>query len=263
MLQRVYTHLNLKNARDTINKQNKELQQLNATKDRLFSIIAHDLRGPVGNFQTMLDLLIEEADHFDPESTRNMLEMLREAAGKSYYLLENLLQWSRNQRQEISVSPSSFDLYALIRELFSLFKSQAHQKKLSLNTNITQAYPIYADQNMTNTIIRNLLNNAIKFTPNGGNIQVCAEKLNEQEVKISVTDTGIGIKAEDQAKLFKSSEYFTTYGTEQEKGSGLGLSLCYDFVRLHGSELKVDSEPDKGSTFWFILSQQDKQTTSS
>ncbi len=252
MIQRVFTHLELKKSRDLISHQNNELKNLNKSKDQMFSIIGHDLRGPLGNFQNMLDILIDEKDDISENERDEMMHMLRDTAAQTYYLLENLLNWSRAERGDISHTPEKFILNNVVDEVLAFINANAENKGIKIATNLDKEYEVFADKNMVNTIVRNLVSNAIKFTPTGGSITVTAKNIGDF-VKVAVTDTGIGISKDTQKKIFNIKEYYTSFGTNNEKGSGLGLSLCKDFVEKNQGEISLKSEPGKGSTFFFTL----------
>lgn len=273
LLQRVFIHLELKTSRDIIKKQNQELRefnqtldnanllldrqnqelkQLNATKDRMFSIIAHDLRGPVGSFKSIIDLMLEMPDEFEGDRMIETLTMMRESAGQTFNLLENLLYWSRSQRDEIVVNQQNFNLSDVIFETISLLSINADNKKIRLQMKIEPNLQTYADKNMITTVIRNLLNNAIKFTPENGLITVWARR-KQNEIQIKVRDTGVGISETKLNELFDSSLLFSTEGTNQEKGSGLGLILCKEFLEKNGGTIHVESVVNEGSTFSFNL----------
>lgn len=235
-----------------IHQQNEELFELNATKDKLFSVIGHDLRSPIASVMRMTQLLKEEYKELAPGKIEEFLNIIIEGIENGYKLLENLLEWSRFQTGAIKFSPQNFELKPLIDGNLKLLKPIAKNKKIELLTNPDVNIRVLGDENMINTVLRNLLSNAIKFTPSGGEISVKVVQNNE-DVIISVVDTGVGIKKEDIRKLFQLGENFSTYGTENEKGTGLGLCLCNDFIKKHNAQIIVESEPGKGSKFSFKL----------
>ena len=229
-----------------------KLKELNSTKDRLFSIIAHDLRGPVGNFKHLVEFLLESIDLSDTNMVRSLLESVQKETTKTFDLLENLLEWSRSQQNTISFSPSIINTKATADNVLSLLTRTAESKGITIHNNINEDVTIFADKNMLMTIIRNLASNAIKFTTKDHSIYITATT-NSKETTISVHDEGVGIKKENISKIFQSKEHYTTYGTDNEKGTGLGLSLCLDFVQKHNGKIWVESDEEKGSTFSFTI----------
>jgi signal transduction histidine kinase len=235
-----------------LRKSEEKLRELNATKDRLFSIIGHDLRGPISSFKSIIDLLVSDCDLFDSESLMDILHEIQKSAGSTYDLLENLLAWARSQQNEIVFSPEEIVLDEIVLKTIDLLSNLSKNKGIVINNNITGNTIVYADKNMLMTVLRNLISNAIKFTPKGKQIHVSASK-NKKEHLITVKDEGTGIKPENLKKLFKNTEHLTTYGTNGEKGCGLGLLLCKDFIGKHNGNIWVESELDKGSSFIFTL----------
>jgi two-component system sensor histidine kinase ChiS len=235
-----------------IEEQNVQLEELIATKDRFFSIIAHDLRGPIGNLATSLGLLTDEYEKLNEETKYGLLSDLKKSSDKTYQLLENLLVWAQVQRNSIRYQPDNIALYELVAENIELVKMNAKNKQIDISANIAKTIKIYADNDMVDTILRNLLNNAIKFTPNNGRITVRANTDNNK-VRISVSDTGVGIKEENLAKLFRIEHNYYAVGTNGEKGTGLGLILCKELIKKHEGDIVVESECGKGTTFMFSL----------
>jgi PAS domain S-box-containing protein len=230
----------------------EELRELNNTKDKLFSIIAHDLRGPIGSFNQVLVMVTNERTN-DPAMKNNLLEELEKSSRNIFDLLENLLDWSRIQQGLRSIEPENFDIRGSVNENIELFLPLAGQKQISINVEGDDSINVYADRNSINVVIRNLLANAIKFTPNQGEIvvRVADEDLN---TTVSISDNGVGMKNEFVKNLFKpESGYYTSRGTNGEKGSGLGLSLCKDCVERNGGEITAESTLGKGSRIMFKL----------
>ena len=230
----------------------EKLKNAVAEKDKFFSIIAHDLKSPFTALLGFSEILVEEADELSKEEVKEFSTHLRNAIVGLYKLLENLLTWSRLQRGKISKELADLDLKELINEIFSVFQENARQKKIELETNLESPLIIQADKMMIETIIRNLVANALKFTPEGGKISVIVEE-DADFVKISVKDTGVGMPESIKNKLFKIDEHVTTRGTNDEKGTGLGLILSKEFVEKHGGKIWVESEEGKGSTFIFTI----------
>ncbi|SRR6056297_6467 len=251
LLARIKTHLELKKARDKITQQRRELEESNATKDKMFSVISHDLRAPLGGMKSMLDLVYEDKNE-GKNINKKSLDSLKKAADKTYNLLENLLYWSRSQRGQLVYEPEYINLYDLVIENVELLKTMIDNKKIHISNEISDNLNAYADRNMVKTIIRNLIYNAIKFTKEEGEVKIYSKK-EGNFVILSVEDNGVGITKENMEKIFNRKEYFTTYGTEREKGSGLGLNLIFDFLDKNKGELFIDSDYGKGSTFSFSL----------
>jgi signal transduction histidine kinase len=235
-----------------IDKSRQELKELNATKDRLFSIIGHDLRGPIGGFKSLIELLISDYDLSDTSSLVEVLQAIQKTANSSYDLLENLLAWAKSQQNEIVYSPEEIELKPLVASIIDLHFELSKSKSISIVNNVTENTFIYADKNIIMTVLRNLISNAIKFSSEGQQVRISVDR-NDNEQIISIEDNGVGIKPDDLAKLFKNSEHFTTYGTNGEKGSGLGLLLCKDFVENNCGRIWAESEQGKGSCFKFSV----------
>ncbi len=246
------SNLVLQEANDKITQQNVELQQLNATKDKFFSIISHDLKGPLNSLTSFSGLLINYFDSLSKEEIQNLAKDLDKSLKNLFALLENLLEWSRSQTGAIEFKPERFDLSEVIRQNIELLTAQAGVKEISLSYAHEQPVTVHAHKNSVNTVIRNLISNAIKFTPKGGTITVTANAGNEDAL-ISITDTGVGMSAEVMQKIFRIDTKHSTKGTADEKGTGLGLVLCKDFVEKNNGSIGVHSEEGKGSTFYFTL----------
>lgn len=233
----------------------KKLNDLNATKDKLFSIIGHDLRGPIGASKSLIDLILSDFDLSDTEYLTQTLETLQSASSSTYDLLEILLEWAKSQQNEVSFTPEKISLKTLVDTTINLLSEAANKKSIQIHNNIPENQFVYADKNMLSTTIRNLVSNAIKFTLENKNIRISINE-NENLWTISIEDEGIGIDKENLHKLFKANESFTTYGTANEKGSGLGLLLCKEFVIRHDGQIWAESEVGKGSNFTFTLPKQ-------
>lgn len=235
-------------------KENQDLKIQKLLKDRnqFFSIIAHDLRGPLGASVGLSELLAENIEEYDREEIKEMTEVLHQSGRNSYKLLENLLDWSQVQTGMIEYNPRKIELSTLIKENIELNKNAALNKNITLLFESTEFIEVKADKNMVDAIVRNLLANAIKFTDKYGKIKIEMKK-HHQKVEVSITDTGIGISDDIKDKLFKITEKVTQKGTEDEIGTGLGLLLCSEFIRKHQGEIWVESELGKGSTFKFAL----------
>ncbi|MEN8120922.1 MAG: sensor histidine kinase [Bacteroidota bacterium] len=236
-----------------IEDQNFQLKELITTKDRFFSIIAHDLRSPISSMLSILNMFSTHRDRFDEKSTELMIHDIHKSTDRTYNLLENLLNWARSQKGEIYYNPDNFELNSLVDANVDLINIPIENKKIKLTKKMAQDYICFADKSMIDLVIRNLLSNAIKFTPSDGEIKIGIEEQQDGMFVINIKDSGIGIKKEDLSKLFDSGKKLSTWGTEGEKGSGLGLILCKEFVEKNKGTLKVKSEEGKGSTFSFTV----------
>lgn len=245
LLARVKTHISLQS-------REKELRDLNATKDTILAIISHDLKTPFFNIMGLGEIILKSYETFSDDEKKEMLTNMVDSARVSHNLLDNLLGWIRMQTGKISFNPRYCNLNVLIRGTISLAQFQANSKGVILIYNDIIDNKVYADDNMFNTILRNLLTNAIKYTPSGGNIEILVNNA-ENNVAISVKDSGIGIPHDKISKLFTYGNSVSTPGTNQELGSGFGLIITNDFVKLNGGELLIESEVNKGTTFTFTL----------
>ncbi len=230
----------------------KQLKELNANKDKFFSIISHDLKSPFTSLLGFAEYLVEDLDELSKEEIKEFSTNIYKSAKNIFNLLENLLQWSRIQSGKIQYSPAQFSLTALIDTIIALFQVNAAKKKVRLTNEVTEEISIFADKFMVDAVIRNLLSNAIKFTKAGGEVKIGVIK-KEDYYQIYVKDNGVGMKEEIKNKLFKIDQHVTTKGTEQEKGTGLGLILSKEFVEKNGGKIWVESEVGKGSEFNFTL----------
>jgi signal transduction histidine kinase len=237
---------------ETLNQLNAELKALNETKDKFFSIIAHDLRNPFNSIIGLTDIVLGHLGHDGDEKTRKAILDIREASRHAFDLLQNLLIWARSQTGNLEFQPTQFDLMERIEDNLELVRGQAARKSILLISELDIPMPVSGDIQMINTILRNLLTNAIKFTPHEGRIAVSVEK-NDGLILIRVSDNGIGITPEVMEKIFRIESKYTRKGTDQERGTGLGLILCKEFAERHGGSISVESEPGKGSCFTVIL----------
>ncbi len=239
-------------AEKTLIKSEQRLRELNATKDKFFSIIAHDLKNPFNDLMGFTQLLSMNIDKYDKSKIENFIKIIHQSSKLAYNLLENLLDWSRTQTGNLNFNPEKIRINNLITENIDLLESTASNKNIKIYPEIDSDLLVYADKNMIRTVIRNLISNSIKYTNQGGFIKISANKKNKF-CKINVSDNGIGISAKNIDKLFKIDESYTTVGTEREKGTGLGLILCKEFIKKNKGEITVKSELGKGSTFTFTL----------
>ncbi len=234
-----------------------ELEKANDTKDKFFSIIAHDLKSPFNAMLGFSELLHESFEEFDVNEQKEFINHIYQSVQNTYKLLENLLLWSRAQRGSINFKPEKENLYLLIVETIKILNQTAASKSITLRDDIPPDIFVNADKNLISTIIRNLISNAIKFTPKDGEVTIKARSAsddkNQHYTKICVKDTGVGISHEKQLKLFNISKNNSTKGTENETGTGLGLIICKEFVEMHSGKIWVESEPGIGSRFCFTL----------
>jgi PAS domain S-box-containing protein len=230
----------------------KQLQKLNYTKDKFFSIIAHDLRNPFHSILGFTELLMRNYSDFDDAKKQEFVGLIYESTQHAHNLLENLLQWSRTQTDRIKYNPSKQSLSRIIDETVQVLNASLKKKGLIFSSEIQKDIFVHVDKNMIELVIRNLLSNAIKFTPSGGKISISA-KDDGKFLVVSISDTGVGIDPEDLHRLFQFEEFHTTTGTAGEPGTGLGLIICQEFIKKHGGEITIKSELDKGSTFTFTL----------
>ena len=255
LIKRVNTHLELKAARDTIFLQKEELRQANAAKDKFFSIISHDLSNLFNALIGLSSLLVTQNEKLSAVQKEDFLQRVLKASKKGYNLFVNLLEWSRSQTGNLVSKPTALNLHKIVADNIDLSNNNANAKSIELSSSISDTTTVFADRNMLDTVIRNLLANAIKFTPENGRIEVVSKE-KDTEVEISISDTGVGISSQDIEKLFRVDISHTTIGTGKEKGTGLGLILCKEFVEKNGGTIWVESEIGKGSQFYMRLPSQ-------
>jgi signal transduction histidine kinase len=241
-------HQQLSHQQQEILLQNIRLAELNSLKNQLFSIITHDFRNPLHALQGILNLLKEDA--LSPEEIKYLTTELSDKLGITLNLLENLLHWAKSQMDGVKIQTEIFDIKVLADENATLLKSQALRKQITIYNEITDTVKVFADAQMINIVIRNLMTNAVKFTNSGGSVWVFLE-VKSNQVSFYVKDNGLGISEENVHNLF--SPTFTTLGSAKEKGTGLGLMLCKDFIEKNGGTLQVESKQGEGSTFSFTL----------
>lgn len=245
-------NLLLQEKNNQILDQHEELVRLNQTKDKFLSIIGHDLRNPIGAFKDVVSQLADFPEMFTDELRNQILEELRGEAESTYFLLDNLLLWAKSQQHAIQFKPEKLKLNMVIKNNQILNSRIAESKGVELKSNINEDIFVFADHNMVDLILRNLISNALKFTPENGQVELDMLQV-DGFYKIQVKDTGVGIDKDNIPKLFDQNDNVSTYGTNNEKGSGLGLILCKEFVEMNGGEISVDSKKGKGSTFTFSL----------
>jgi len=235
-------------SQQTIQQTNEELKAANATKDKFFGIISHDLKSPINSFLNIATLLMDHIDRFNKEKIYEMAASVRTSGNNLLQLMENLLSWSRLQMNRATFEPALCTLNALVEEVSRALEDGLQEKGIRLVRNFQNNTRIYADSNMIRFILQNLIANAIKFTPRGGEIILSARQDGDM-LEIAVSDNGIGISEKNIAKLFRIDVIYTNLGTEKEKGTGLGLILCKEMIEKHGGRIRVESEEKKGSIF--------------
>lgn len=226
-----------------------DLKRSNSAKDNFFSIIAHDLRNPFHTILGASELLAHYSTEMSTEEIKETAQNIYRAANNVYNLLVNLLEWSRFQTGKIEIKKTQFNLCEIVNQVLELYSEQAELKKLTVQSSCDDTCFVYADKYMLESVVRNLISNAIKFTPSGKSIEVICKNLSDDLAEFSVRDFGIGIPKEIQQKLFQIDTQISTLGTEQEKGTGLGLVLCKDFIEKNGGTISFESEFGKGSIF--------------
>ena len=242
---RVKTHLSLHHTKT-------DLKIANHTKDKFFSIIAHDLKNPFNTILGFSGILIKQYERLEETKKKSHIESIHDAAQQTYKLLENLLEWSRMQTGRLEVKPLVVDLNACAFEIISFMHKSAERKKIQLHLKLPLHTTVYADPDMVTTVIRNLISNAIKFTAQGGEVTIQGQTHGDFE-EITISDSGVGMDAKTQAKLFKIDAHHSTQGTANESGTGLGLILCREFIENNKGRIWVESKKGQGSNFKFTL----------
>jgi len=240
------------NQKEEIESQRDSLEELNAAKDKLFTIIGHDLKNPLTSLLSVSHTLKENIAHLTQDELKQAITNVDHSAQNLFRLLENLLEWTRTQTGHTPIHRRHFKLNTVIRENINYLSPQAGKKQIDLKHELPESISVYADRNMISTVVRNLLNNAIKFTPKGGMVKIRSVHTHTA-TRVEISDTGLGISEEAREKLFRIDSTVSTRGTEDEKGTGLGLLLCKDFVEKNGGSIWADSLPGKGSTFTFTI----------
>lgn len=252
LLVRIKNHIDLLKNRRKVERQAADLAASNRLKSRMFSIIGHDLRSPLGSLKLSLDFINRGLIDPKQEDFKDTVFKLMKSTDEALNLLENLLGWAKSQSDALVVSPEVIEVGEAVESVVRLLKLNLDNKNIGVEINVPEQLKAMADLHMLKAVIRNLISNAIKFTPSGGSITLSAEDKGEVAL-LSVTDTGVGIPPEQLDKLFNPNIRTTTEGTEQEGGSGLGLLLCQDFVQKNQGEMSVDSTVGEGTTFAFTV----------
>lgn len=235
-----------------IKNQNEELKHLNAAKDKFFSIIAHDLKNPFSAIIGSSDLLLQKALANDIQEIDRFAKIINQSSKKALDLLLNLMDWSQIQTGRMKFIPESFDLNLLVEETLVLLACNAEEKNISISNQITKGTFVFADKIMISTVLRNLISNALKYTNPSGLISIASE-LEANRMVITVSDNGVGIARNEMEKLFKIDVVHSTLGTQKEKGTGLGLILCKEFLEKNEGKIWIESELNIGTKFFFSL----------
>lgn len=253
LAKQVMSQFELRAAYQELRQQTQRLQELNVTKDKLFSIIAHDLRAPLSGILGVSELLVDDIGRRPVAENKELVQEIHDTSQQSLSLLDNLLRWSLLERGKFSYQPLQIPLLSVIEKVLRLLQSSLAKKRQHLLVNCPPELMVTGDKNMLASVLQNLLSNAIKFTPQSGEIFIGVQQ-KEHGVQISVKDTGIGMSKQQLSQLFNIEKNVSTHGTDGETGTGLGLVLSYQFVQIHGSTLMVESEQGKGTIFSFVLS---------
>lgn len=242
----------LKNAKEALMISESKLKVANSTKNKFFSIIAHDLRSPFSSILGLSNILSSAYHKLTDEERKECISELSLTSKRGLLLLENLLNWARAQQGGIEIKKVSLDLKGFIDRAIEPYMANAHHKKIKVKSHVSNKLSVLADEQTIMTVLGNLFNNAVKYTPNKGSIDINVQEKNS-DILIAISDSGVGMTQSMISKLFLLDESFSTPGTNNEKGTGLGLILCKEFVELNGGSLSVESEVGKGSTFSFVL----------
>jgi PAS domain S-box-containing protein len=239
-------------AEDRVKDNEVRLLELNATKDKFFSIIAHDLKGPFTSIIGFSGLLIDHVQNKDYKGIFEYAEFIQESSFRAMSLLSNLLEWARLQTGSIKFNPVTFNISDVVEDVAELSKDPARQKKITLSYEVPKNTFVVADREMIGNVLRNLVSNAIKFTNPEGKITISARQ-DQEELMMMVSDNGVGIESNKLKELFRIESNHSTKGTQNEVGTGLGLILCKEFILKHGGKIWVESDQGKGSTFYFTI----------
>ena len=231
---------------------NQKLEELNATKDRFFSIISHDLRGPISSLVSLAKMLQENLSSYDSTQLKNYIDAIYDSSDQTHKLLNDLLSWATMQLRDTEPTPTPCSVIDITSSAIKHLHILANEKNIFIDNMTNKDLCIYVDKNMINTVIRNLLANAIKFTPTNGRINIFNE-INKNDVTIHIKDFGVGMSEEDQKNIFHIDKIISRKGTDGETGTGLGITLCKDLIEKNGSELNLISKLGKGSDFFFTL----------
>lgn len=252
LLARIRTQLEIRSNRTKLLEDAKQLKELIATKDKFFSIIAHDLKSPFHALLGLSEVLKEDMDVLSKDEMKKYANMIYNSAAEAFKLLENLLNWSRMQTGKMEYNPFRYEVIHSVTSAVSLLTGTAESKGIQLSHSVEGGVFVHADKNMIDTVVRNIVSNSIKFSMPGNYVKVSSSMLNEN-VLIKIEDNGIGMKEEVKNNLFALDKGHSSLGTQNERGTGLGLILCRDMIEMHKGKIWVDSEPGKGTTVYFTL----------
>ena len=243
----------VKKAEEKLKESEKKLKSTNANKDKFFSILAHDLRGPFSTLTGFSEMLYDDFDEFETDQIKQYIKEIFQTSSNTYDLLQNLLEWAKLNTNNLRVEKRVVNLSNIVNTTFNLLGSYANEKGINLKNNVDLDIHVDIDENMIYTVIRNLVSNAIKFTNKGDWVTINAD-IEDKYVTVSVEDTGVGMTEEIKNNLFRIEVSHTEKGTNDEEGTGLGLILCDELVNKHNSKICVESEINVGSKFYFNLS---------
>lgn len=253
ILLRIKTHFDLKLTRDQLLETTRSLSELNKVKDRLFSIIGHDLRSPIGNVKMVLEFMSKGIiDPLKGDNYKKTINELLNTTDEVFVLLENLLTWARNESGNLHNIPEKIKIREAISSIVNLYQAGINTKNIEIKINVDPDHVVYADMNMIKTVIRNLFSNALKFSPMCGVIVFSSEKF-DNRVTISVADKGVGMSHEAIDKILHNNVFYSTMGLNMESGNGLGLKLCKEFIEKSKGEIRIESAPGAGTTVYFTL----------
>ncbi len=243
---------NLALQHETISKQKADLEELIGTRNRFFSILSHDLRNPLNGINGFSHLLSLDYDNYTDDVRKEYIGYIKDSSESMYKVIDKVLTWSRLQSNSIKSHREEFDLSDAAENALNLQKPSASRKKIALENSVLKGTVVYSDRSFVDTLLTNLVDNAVKFTGDGGSITVYSE-LKDNRIEVSVKDTGKGMSEEIRSQILRSNSSFTTRGTRNEKGSGLGLMICIDMLEILGSKLNIESKPGEGTRFFFTL----------
>ncbi len=253
VLARIKTHLDLQTAMQELQLKNQELTKLVQNRDKFFSIIAHDLRSPFSGVIGLLELVATRSEKYTKDDLVRYIQMVYESVLGLYGLLDNLLKWSKIQRDIFEAKLEHLSLSAIIKENILVVNPKAIQKEIKIFYTADDSLSVFSDKDVLSIVIRNLLSNAMKFSLRGGEVRVSVQQSDTGETEVAVADNGVGMPAEVFVKLFDISEKISSVGTEEEPSSGLGLILCKEYIEIIGGKIWAESEFGKGSTFYFTI----------
>jgi signal transduction histidine kinase len=249
----------IKNFTLLLSRQNEELEKANEQKDKFFSIIAHDLRSPFQGFLGITQTLAEDADSYSGKELSNLFIKMHQTADNLFSLLKNLLEWTQMQKGTISFEPKDFTLSEIITECILSLERRSEQKGIQLINTVKDNVRAYGDEKMVNSVLLNLISNAIKFTKRNGEVTISINNTEDKMIEICVSDTGVGMQKSVVEKLFTVGEKIRSVGTDGELSTGLGLLLCKEFVEKHNGKIWATSKQDAGSTFYFTIPSDSKE----